>query len=87
MEDDMIGILKRGWWFGPFVVGFAVATIATVQATITIGGAVFQATSAQPVASQDSQLLAADVLNQLATAPKGGFDARLVVDPAAVRKH
>ena len=50
----MIGILKRGWWFGPFVVGFAVATIATVQATITIGGAVFQATSAQPVASQDS---------------------------------
>jgi hypothetical protein len=56
MEDDMIGILKRSWWFGPFVVGFAVATIATVQATITIGGAVFQATSAQPVASQDSQL-------------------------------
>ena len=48
----MIGILKRSWWFGPFVVGFAVATIATVQATITIGGAVFH-TSAQPVASQE----------------------------------
>jgi hypothetical protein len=58
MEDDMIGILKRNWWFGPIVVGFAVATIATVQATITIGGAVFH-TSAQPVASQDLQLYTA----------------------------
>ena len=28
--------------------------------------------------------MAADVLNQLATAPKGGFDARLVAGPATV---
>ena len=55
----MIGILKRSWWLGPFVVTFAVATIATVQATITIGGAVIHATSAKPPASQDPQLYAA----------------------------
>jgi len=59
MEEDMIGILKRSWWLGPFVVSFAVATIATVQATITIGGAVIHATSAKPPASQDPQLYAA----------------------------
>jgi hypothetical protein len=59
MEDDMIGILKRSWWLGPFVVSFAVATIATVQATITIGGAVIHATSAKPPVSQDPQLYAA----------------------------
>jgi hypothetical protein len=52
----MIGILKRSWWLGPLVVSFAVATIVTVQATITIAGAVIHATSAKPPASQDLQV-------------------------------
>jgi hypothetical protein len=55
----MIGILKRSWWLGPLIASFAVATIVTVQATITIAGAVVHATSAKPPASQDLQLMAA----------------------------
>jgi hypothetical protein len=53
MEEDMIAALKRSWWLGPFVASLAVATIATVQAAITIAGAVMHATSIKPLSSQE----------------------------------
>jgi hypothetical protein len=52
----MIGILKRSWWLWPLVISFAVATFATVQATITIAGAVIHGTSAKPPSSLDLPL-------------------------------
>ncbi len=51
----MIGSLKRRWWFGPFVAGFAIAAILTIQATITIAGAVIHATSAKRLTWQEPE--------------------------------
>ncbi len=52
----MFGILKRGWWLGSFIISFAIATVATLQATITIAGAFMHASSIKQFSSQDLQL-------------------------------
>jgi hypothetical protein len=56
IEDHMIRNLKRSWWLGALVAGFAIAVIATVQATITIAGTVIQATSVKPLTSREPRL-------------------------------
>ena len=45
----MMACLKRVWWAGPLVVGFAVAAITTIQVTITIGDAFIRATRIKPI--------------------------------------
>ncbi len=50
----MTGCMRRLWWVGPLVAGFAFATIMTVQATITIGDAVIHATSIKPITLLES---------------------------------
>ena len=52
----MFGIFKRTWWLGSFVIGFAIATVATLQATITIAGAFLDASSIKQFSSQDLQV-------------------------------
>ncbi len=52
----MKGCMKRVWWVGALVAGFAFATIMTVQATITIGDAVIHATRVKPVTSQGREV-------------------------------
>jgi len=41
------------WWVGPLIAGFAFATVMTVQATITIGDAVFQAMKIKSITPQE----------------------------------
>jgi hypothetical protein len=85
IEDHMIRNLKRSWWLGALVAGFAIAVIATVQATITIAGTVIQATSVKPLTSREPRLnrpprrtLADGVLNQLARPLNGNFHAPII---------